>query len=260
MTHKISFVLGATEHAPMIFSRLDYRVDPGGLCGVGAQLMEYGMYDPVDVDQLSHILALRRQIYGDGVLCVDCGANIGVHTVEWGRLMRHWGEVLAFEAQERIYYALAGNVALNNLLNVKAFHAAVSSHAGSMMISSPNYNLPGNYGGFEIQYSKNNENIGQTIDYSKKSTRVDVVTIDQFKLSRCDLLKIDVEGMEVEVLEGARDTIRFYKPVLWIEVLKSDQQKIVSMLHESNYECFLFGMNLLAINVEDGILPLLKTT
>lgn len=260
MTHKLSFILGATEHAPMIFSRLDYRMDPAGLCGVGAQLMEYAAYDQVDMHQLNHILTLRHQVYGDGVVGVDCGANIGVHTVEWGRLMRHWGSVLAFEAQERIYYALAGNVALNNLFNVKALHAAVSNYSGKMMMSSPDYTVPGSYGSFEINHSENNEYIGQFIDYSKKSGSVEVVSIDQFALNRCDLIKIDVEGMESEVLEGAKNTIRSHKPVLWVEVLKSDQKEIITSLQEMGYECFLFGMNLLAINLEDRILPFLKAS
>jgi hypothetical protein len=49
---------------------------------------------------------LRRQYFKDGVVVIDCGANIGAHTIEWGKRMTGWGSVLAIEAQERIYYAL----------------------------------------------------------------------------------------------------------------------------------------------------------
>jgi FkbM family methyltransferase len=258
MTHKLSFILGATEHAPMIFSRLDYCQVPQGFYGVGFQLLEYAAYDPVDIRQLNHILELRHRFYGKGVQSVDCGANVGVLTVEWGRLMRDWGNVLAFEAQERIYYALAGNVALNNLFNVKAVYAALSNKSGELMISSPDYNVAGSYGSFELKHSANNEYIGQPIDYAKKDFSVQLVTIDQFNLQRCDLIKIDVEGMESEVLEGAWKTIKSYKPVLWVEVLKSDQNAIVSLLQGAGYECCIFGMNLLAVHKEDKILPLLK--
>ena len=78
------------------------------------------------------MLDLRRAHYGDGVVAVDCGANIGVHTVEWAKRMTGWGVVLAFEAQERIYYALAGNIAINNCFNARAIHAAVTSRPGTM--------------------------------------------------------------------------------------------------------------------------------
>ena len=77
------------------------------------------------------ILALRRRHYGEGVLAIDCGANIGVHTIEWAKAMTGWGSVLAIEAQERIYYALAGNIAINNCFNAFAIHAAVSSESGT---------------------------------------------------------------------------------------------------------------------------------
>ena len=49
------------------------------------------------------------------------GANIGVHTVEWARHMYGWGNVIAIEAQERLYYSLCGNISLNNCLNVRRF-------------------------------------------------------------------------------------------------------------------------------------------
>ncbi len=65
--------------------------------------------------------------------------------------------------------------------------------------------------------------------------------------------------MEAEVLEGAWKTINSYKPVLWVEVLKADKNAITKSLQEIGYECFLFGMNLLAIHTEDKILPLLKS-
>jgi len=255
MTDKISFILASTAHAPMIFSRLDYRNDG---CGVGAQLMENGAYDPLEIGQLAQILIEKRRLYGDGVMVVDCGANVGVHTVEWGRLMRKWGSILSFEAQERIYYALAGNVALNNLFNVKAMHAAVSNKQGEWKISCPNYTIPSSYGSFELKKSDHNEFIGQAIDYDKKECIVPLVTIDQFDLSRCDLLKIDVEGMEEEVLEGAWKTITTFQPVLCIEIIKSDRKAIIKKIQEIGYQCFDFGGNILAIHEKDEILPLIN--
>ena len=49
-------------------------------------------------------------MHGDGVVAVDGGANIGVHTIEWATAMTGWGSVIAIEPQERIYYALAGTL------------------------------------------------------------------------------------------------------------------------------------------------------
>jgi FkbM family methyltransferase len=72
----------------------------------------------------------RREFYGNGVVAIDCGANCGVHIIEWSRHMFGWGRVIAIEAQEKIYYALCGNIVINNCLNTKAFvgaHIAVNT-------------------------------------------------------------------------------------------------------------------------------------
>jgi FkbM family methyltransferase len=90
-------------------------------------------------------------------MAIDCGANIGVHTVEWARFMHGWGEVLAFEAQERIYYALAGNISINNCFNVRAFWAAVGHQNGSIQVPKPDYLIPASYGSLELIPSEHNE-------------------------------------------------------------------------------------------------------
>ena len=83
---------------------------------------------------------LRRRFHGDGVVAIDCGANIGVHTVEWAIAMTGWGSVVAIEAQERIYYALAGNIAINNCFNAIA-HARGGIVRDSGVMGIPNARL-----------------------------------------------------------------------------------------------------------------------
>jgi hypothetical protein len=68
--------------------------------GVGFQMLEGSSFDPAEVDVALSLLDLRRRYFGDGVIALDCGANIGVHTIEWAKRMNGWGEVIAIEAQE----------------------------------------------------------------------------------------------------------------------------------------------------------------
>src|SRR3984893_15738398 len=149
---KIAFVLAASEHGTMIVNRLDYHViDQRSGIGVGFQILEGGVFDPEEVDMALMLLGLRRRYFGDGVVALDCGANIGVHTVEWAKRMSGWGEVIAVEAQERLFYALAGNIAINNCFNARAVHAAVAAEVGTMNIPSPNYLRPGSFGSLELK-------------------------------------------------------------------------------------------------------------
>jgi hypothetical protein len=135
---KIAFVVVASDQGTLIVNRLDYRmVDATRGYGVGYQILESSSFDPEEVGVAMFVLNLRRQYHGDGVFALDCGANIGVHTVEWAKQMSGWGSVLAIEAQERIFYALAGNIALNNCFNAKAMHRAVAAEDGTLRIPEP---------------------------------------------------------------------------------------------------------------------------
>jgi FkbM family methyltransferase len=249
---KIAFVLAASEHGTMIVSRLDYRmVDRDGI-GVGFQILENAMFDPEEVDMALSLLGLRRRYFGDGVVALDCGANIGVHTIEWARRMQGWGEVIAIEAQERLFYALAGNIAINNCFNARAVNAAVAAKVGVMKIPSPDYLRSGSFGSLELRKRDRTEFIGQPIDYSDdKAAVVRSLTLDSLELARIDLIKIDIEGMEIEAIEGAVGLLARAHPVLIVESIKSDKAKLREIMEALGYRLFDIGMNLLAIHESD---------
>ena len=189
----IAFCLASTDHGPMLVNRMDYQHSfDGGFFGVGAQLLENRCYDAREVDVLKDLLKVRRKYYGDGVVAIDCGANIGVHSVEWAALMRRWGFVIAIEAQERIFYALAGNLTLNNCLNARAVWAAVGASCGELSFPEPNYTEISSFGSFELKQRLGTEFIGQELDYSKPTITVRQISLDSLQLERVDLIKMDV--------------------------------------------------------------------
>jgi FkbM family methyltransferase len=218
--------------------------------GVGFQILETASYDTPEVKLAVDLLGLRRKHHGDGVVAIDCGANIGVHTVEWATAMTGWGSVLSIEAQERIYYALAGNITINNCFNAVAVHGAVSSESGILKIPSPNYVVPSSFGSLELRQRDGNEFIGQPIDY-ENTVNVRKLRLDEFGLPRVDFIKIDVEGMELEALEGASDTINRNHPIMLIEKVKADAGKLRQWLESRGYKIIEAGINLLAIHGSD---------
>lgn len=247
----IAFVLAATNHGSMIVNRNDHcMLDESRGYGVGFQLLNTSSFDMDEVSFVKALLLFRRRYFGDGVVAVDCGANVGVHTVEWGRLMHGWGRVVAIEAQEKIFYALAGNIALNNCLNVQARWAAVGAATGTIRVPDPDYHRPSSYGSLELRRGERNEFIGQAIDYGE-GTDTAVIPLDAFGMPRADLIKIDVEGMEVEALEGAAETLERCRPQLVIEVIKSDREAIARILAVHGYRTYPMGLNLLALHADD---------
>jgi FkbM family methyltransferase len=250
---KIAFILASTDHGTLIVNRFDYRmVDATTGFGVGHFLLESSSYEQQEGSIAMQLLTLRRRFFGDGVIVLDCGANIGVHTVEWAKGMTGWGVVVAIEAQERIYYALAGNISINNCFNVHAIHAAVGAQNGTFRIPVPNYLAPGSFGSLELRRSDTNEFIGQDIDYSEpRLATIRMMSIDSMNLSRLDLIKIDVEGMELEVLQGATATLERFRPIVIVEQLKTPREQIAAVLASYGYEWFTLGLNFLAVHPGD---------
>ena len=256
----IAFVLAASNHGLMIVNRNDYRmVDATHGYGVGFQILTQSAFDPDEVGLALALLASRRKHFGDGVVAIDGGANIGVHTLEWARQMHGWGRVIAFEAQEHVYYALAGNIAINNCMNARAHLAALGEKTGELAIPRADPHVPASFGSLELRQREGTEFIGQPISYAAgQMLNVPMVTLDSLKLARCDFIKLDVEGMEADVIKGSLELIQRARPVMLVEVIKSDQGLLESLLKPLGYVLYHLGMNLLAIHQADPTLQSVK--
>ena len=248
---KIAFVLAATDQGTYLVNRFDYKQTGETAYGVGYELLETAAREPEEVNTAMTLLSLRRDYFGDGVVGIDCGANIGLHAISWARKMTGWGQVIAIEAQERIYYALCGNITLNNVFNAQARHAAVSREVGGMRIPVPNYLAPASFGSLELQRTTN-EHVGQDIDYSQEAgSDVAMISLDSMKLPRVDLIKIDVEGMELDVLAGATEILTHLKPCLLIERLKTNERTLFALLASYGYQLLPMGINVIAVHESD---------
>jgi FkbM family methyltransferase len=93
---------------------------------------------------------------------------------------------------------------VNALDNVFVHNSGVGSVPGSITVPSIDYARPGNFGGVSLSAS----GAGETVP---------LATIDSLGLQRCDFMKIDVEGMELDVLQGAKSTVERFRPRLYIE-------------------------------------------
>lgn len=260
----LPFILAATNTGTMIVNHLDYNTINNQSYGVGHNYLEQASFDEDEVQTCLSLLRLRKEYFGAGVMALDAGANIGAHSIAWGIEMSHWGEVIAIEAQERIYYALAGNVAINNCFNIKAIHAAVGNppsptsknKPASLEIPHVDYTKHASFGSLELQANENTEFIGQNIDYNKTYS-VPLISVDSLNLARLDLLKIDVEGMEVEVLKGASKSLKKHKSILLIETIKSNLQELQTLLDSISkkaYISFPMGLGILAVHKDDPCL------
>lgn len=164
---------------------------------IGRSLDLYGEWCESELELLLGILRP-----GDTV--IDVGANIGTHAVPFAQAVGAAGCVLGFEPQRVAFQLLCANAVLNGLTNMDCRQQAVAAVAGAVRVPVIDPGQSFNFGAVSVAAGTDGE-------------RVPAVTIDGLGLAACRLIKIDVEGMEPEVLRGARDTIAANRPVLFVE-------------------------------------------
>jgi FkbM family methyltransferase len=186
---------------------------------IGRSLDLYGEWGQPELTLLSLLLQ-------PGDVVIDVGANIGTHTVFVAQKVGPAGRVFAFEPQRIVFQMLCANVALGGHNNVHTVNAGLSRQPGTLLLPALTYDQAANYGNVRLSRTNDGESTA-------------IMTLDQMPLERCQLLKIDVEGMELEVLEGGKALIERTKPVVYVE--NNDPNKspaLIRHLLELNYHLF----------------------
>jgi FkbM family methyltransferase len=152
----------------------------------------------------------------------DVGANIGNHVVYFGSVLGA-ARVLAFEPQAAIHAILKTNIALNGLqARVSTYDCLVGAASGSGAMES-----------FDFR------NTGAASFKTDEAGNVPMVALDDVlsadEVDSLDLIKIDVEGMQDEVLEGAVRIIRARRPAIWVEILQKDLNRSKAGLFLSQF-------------------------
>lgn len=187
---------------------------------LGHALIRYG-----ECCEIESKLLLSYLSSGDNV--IEVGANIAVHTVSLARHVGPEGRVIAIEPQPHIHRVLDANLALNTILNVDTYAIGCGSRNDTMTVP------PIDYG----QSSEHNSG-GLALAISGPGTLVRIVPLDE--LIKRDLpiklLKVDVEGMELEVLEGSNELIDTQRPILYLENDRLNRRKaLISWVLKKNY-------------------------
>lgn len=171
--------------------------------------------------------AFLAQICKPNDIVVEVGANIGTHTVMMAKKVGFGGKVFAFEPQRIVYQTLCANIALNSIKNVYAYNMAVGAKEGHVYIPSMDYESTNNFGGVSVK-----ENI--------QGEKIQLVNLDDFlEIDLCKLIKIDVEGMEIDVLKGAVNIISRHSPILYLENDRVEKSKeLIEYLWSLDYDLY----------------------
>lgn len=174
--------------------------------------------------------------------CLDIGANIGVYSVLFGRAVEATGSVHSFEPVSHLRDRLKANVLLNSLDNVEVYSFCLGREQGQLPMRQIKV------GSFRAGVSTlvANENVAELGQEAFDTVQVAVRPLDQVieeaGITRLQLIKMDVEGFESQVLQGARKTFRELRPLLLMEHnqrrlrhLGVDEQIFSRFAHEAGY-------------------------
>ena len=169
-----------------------------------------------EIDMLRDIL----KFVPAGGVAIDVGANIGNHTLFFSLICGL--KTIAFEPSNKNRKILEINVNINNLNDkVEIFPFALGSVNEEATIIYPN---------------DHNDGMARVVKKNNEGEAVIIKMLDEYKLENIVLLKIDVEGMELGVLEGAKETIIRNRPVICAEASTADEYKLLKLfLYKENY-------------------------
>lgn len=233
-------ILTHTRYGPMLVPPYDVYLSQA--------MIRSGEYAPAEFETWAPYLP-------EGGAVVDVGANFGAHTFAFAHAVGAQGIVFAMEPQRALYHMLCGSAALGGYVNVQPKQLALGRAAGHVFVPPMRYDVPGNFGGIEL---------GDRTE----GDPVPCMPLDALALQRLDFLKIDVEGMELAVLDGARETIARCRPVMSVEADREQQVPgLLAFLREHDYRAWwhrpelgpfwpnIVSTNLLCLPSERELLP-----
>jgi FkbM family methyltransferase len=187
------------------------------------QRIALGKYEPYETE-----LILRQVKKGDVV--IDVGANVGYYTVLLANKVENTGRVYAFEPDETNFAILKKNIEADKLKNVVLIKAAVGSKNEEKIL----YKSKDNFGDHKLVKIP----LGSADSPFEEREKVKVIKLDDyFKNEKIDLIKVDTQGWEPAVFEGAKKIIEKNKPTIFFEyspasykLAKLDSKKMMDRL------------------------------
>jgi hypothetical protein len=181
-----------------------------------------------------------QENYIENTNMMDLGANIGTTTLLMSEVLSNNCKIFSFEP---IYSdILFKNIIDNNLSDkVEIYPYGVGNEITTLKIKPINLSDPINFGALDLRCH---------LEDKEDSCKIDIVPVDHFNFENVSLIKMDVENMEIEVLEGCLHLINRCKPTILIEVGNLDKFKATDIFKELT--ALGYDFNQIQENAYDG--------
>ncbi len=192
---------------------------------IGNSINVFGVHEKVYLDFLFQWLSKKHKALIEKTCALDIGANIGNHSLYFSDYFKN---VYSFEPHPRTFGVLKLNAELSN--NIQAYCMGLSSKEGSA----------------ELFVNQANMGSNSLVVSSGETIHIKLDTLDHvaegWNEQEVGMMKIDVEGHELDVLIGATETIKKHQPIILFEQhstdFKNGESEVVNKLNELGYKKF----------------------
>jgi FkbM family methyltransferase len=165
--------------------------------------IEWTIYFGIERDEKTALFELAET----GQTVLDIGTNVGEVLMNLADRVGNDGRAIGFEPNPQTLLKCRHNLGLNGFANVEVHELALGDRPGHLLLGRP---------------QQTNAGADRIVRSGDKAVEVQVTTLDEFvserKLERIDLIKIDVEGFDLNVLRGGQQSIERFRPTLFIEL------------------------------------------
>lgn len=223
-------------------SRLLMMLDENDVRSVPFSVLADGYYEPFQSDILLELGKNAKRFF-------DIGANMGFYSLALA-IENPSLSVISFEPQPSVFQKMQKNIELNGLQQrIRLVNMGLGHQAGELTMYIPKFTGTGG-----ASFKNLHEDEGEA-----REIRVPVETLDTVETDLVDLIKIDVEGFELNVISGAYGLVTQYRPTIMAELLRKwmkpfghTPQMFLDKLTSLNYRCFAINReNLIEIDQID---------
>lgn len=206
---------------------------------VGSEIYRNGCYEPETV-------RILNQIVKPGMVFLDIGTHVGQYTLLASKLVGPEGAIHSFEPDPDTFAHLALNVSMNNMQNVHPVQAAVSDEDGwaDFYLSSSDY--------------MGTNSLRAPSYHSGEVCKVRTISLSNYvaenNIDKIDVMKLDVEGAEIDILHSSLDILTTMKPLLIVEFNKVADMRFDHSSHNLKSLLTSLGYEILRID-SDGLRP-----
>jgi len=195
--------------------------------GISEELLLFRTHEPLSTK------ALKKELH-ENMTCLDIGANIGYYATIESQSVGKLGHVIAIEPSPINFSFLKRNMKLQKNSNYELYNFAMGNIEGEInFLISEKSNLS--------RVVQEGENIPDGCELIKIPLKTVDNLIEEMNVEKIDLIRMDVEGYELQILEGSKNSIKKFKPMIQIELHTEilgpkDLKKILKDLQNFGYQ------------------------